>query len=202
MIQTGLSIGLLMGSFNPAHKGHKHIALCALNRLHLQQVWWVTSLQNPLKPPQPAYAERVQTISALGLTPRMKISHMERDFGTHYTIDCLKAAQKRWPQHRFVLLIGADNWAQLPKWRQWRAIIELMPIAIIARSQNGRAGTQTRLQRSRPAQQFAHRRLPQSQINSLKDRRPPAWCYLHTPLNRLSSHQLRSNSVSEHAHRA
>ena len=42
-------MGLLGGSFNPAHEGHRHISLVALSRLALDEVWWLVSPQNPLK---------------------------------------------------------------------------------------------------------------------------------------------------------
>ena len=130
---NGLSIGLLAGSFNPAHSGHLHVAQCGISRLGLDQIWWIVSPQNPLKSAQPAYEERVKTVERLNLPFSMRISHLERDFKTNYTIDMLKHAHQKWPQNRFVFLMGADNFQQLPKWQDWKGILKTVPIAIISR---------------------------------------------------------------------
>ena len=101
-----MTIGLFGGSFNPAHTGHLHVANCGLQRLNLDKVWWMVSPQNPLKPTQPPYKERVASVHKLGLPPRMHISHMEREFGTNFTIDTLRSAKKKWPRHHFVFFDG------------------------------------------------------------------------------------------------
>jgi len=128
--QTVLSIGLFGGSFNPAHAGHMHVAKCGLNQLGLDRIWWMVSPQNPLKSKQPPYAQRVQSVIALNLPYAMRVSHMERDFGTTYTVDMLKRARETWPQTRFVFLMGADNFAQLPRWKHWQQIMRTVPVAV------------------------------------------------------------------------
>ncbi|MDB2437976.1 nicotinate-nucleotide adenylyltransferase [Hellea sp.] len=188
MLYDGLSIGLFGGSFNPAHQGHLHVAQCGLRELALDRIWWMVSPQNPLKPQQPSYESRVETVQALGLTPRMEISHIERDFGTNYTIDMIRTAQRRFPRNRFVFLMGADNFAQLPKWKDWQDIADRVPIAVIARPGDG---LKPRL--SKTAQMLADYRLPEEQSHILQYLQPPLWTFLTPPLNSLSSSAIRKD---------
>lgn len=182
-----LSIGLFGGSFNPAHSGHLHVAQAGLRELQLDRIWWLASPQNPLKPKQPSYESRVQTIEALGLPPRMEISDAEIKMGSRYTIDLIKGLQTRYPRTRFVFLMGADNFSQLPKWKNWQEIIKRVPIAVIARPQSP---IKARL--GRAAQQYADARLPESQAHSLQYFESPCWTYLTLPLNSQSSSALRA----------
>jgi nicotinate-nucleotide adenylyltransferase len=127
--------GLLGGSFNPAHGGHRRITLLAMDALGLEEAWWLVSPGNPLKPvegmaPLPA---RVRSAQAQARRAPIRVTAMEREFGTRFTIDTLRALKRRYPRRRFVWLMGADNLAQLHRWRDWRAIAREMPIAVIAR---------------------------------------------------------------------
>ena len=194
MSYAGQSIGLFGGSFNPAHAGHLHVAECGLQRLQLDQIWWMVSPGNPLKSDQPPYAERVASVKALNLPPRMHINHMEQDFGTRYTVETLRRAKKRWPRTRFVFLMGADNLMQLPKWKGWREIMETVPIAVIARN-NTSPGAKTsdtiKARLSQVARQYSYARIPESQAHTLANYDAPAWTYLTPPLNGLSSTAIR-----------
>jgi len=190
-LYAGQSIGLLGGSFNPAHKGHMHVALCGLRQLQLDHIWWMTSPQNPLKKAQPAYEKRAASVTALGLPYRMRLTHIERKFNTHYTIDLIRTIQNRMPDTRFVFLMGADNFAQLPQWKDWQMIMKRLPIAVIARP--GMAGrTQIRPRLGRAARQFSQARMDENQASFLQYSSAPAWTYLTPPLNGLSSTKLRN----------
>jgi len=188
MLYDGVSIGLFGGSFNPAHQGHLHVAQCGLRELALDRIWWMVSPQNPLKPKQPPYESRVKTVEALDLRPRMEISHIERDFGTTYTIDMIQTAQIRFPRTQFVFLMGADNFAQLPKWKDWQDIAKRVPIAVIARPGDG---LKPRL--SKTARRLADYRLPEEQSHILQYLQPPLWTFLTPPLNTLSSSAIRKD---------
>lgn len=167
-----------------------HVAMCGLTRLQLDQIWWMVSPQNPLKPKQPPYQQRIDTVRALGLPPRMRISHMERDFGTSYTRDTLRRACQRWPHIQFVFLMGADNLRDFHLWRGWREIIETVPIAVIARPGQSVASTM-RARLGRTARLYAHARLPEPSAHLLANCAAPAWTYLTPPLNALSSTAIR-----------
>lgn len=168
-----------------------HVAECGLQRLGLDRIWWMVSPQNPLKPSQPPYQERVQSVLDLDLPSRMKVSHMERDFGTNHTIDMLKKAKKRWPRNHFVFLMGADNLQQLPQWKGWREIIATVPIAVIARPGQSPSDT-LKARLSQAARSYNYARIPESQAHTLVWHAAPAWTYLTPPLNSLSSSQIRA----------
>ncbi len=117
-------VGLLGGSFNPAHAGHRHISLEALKRLDLDEVWWLVAPQNPLKPARgmAPFKTRLGAAAKLADDRRIKVLDLEAQLGTHYTVDTLAALQRRFPRTRFVWLMGADNLAQIRHWRRWTEI--------------------------------------------------------------------------------
>ena len=128
-------VGLLGGSFNPAHGGHRQITLAALRALRLDEVWWLVSPGNPLKPRAGMAPLAVRFGSAMVQARRARIvpTAIERELGTRYTVDTLRKLKRRYPRCRFVWLMGSDNLAQLHRWRDWREIARAMPIAVIAR---------------------------------------------------------------------
>ncbi|WP_120718115.1 nicotinate-nucleotide adenylyltransferase [Tsuneonella amylolytica] len=127
--------GLLGGSFNPAHRGHRQISLAALRLLALDEVWWLVSPGNPLKSGKDMAPLAVRLASAREQARRAPIraTAIERDLGTRYTIDTLRALKRRYPRRRFVWIMGADNLAQFHRWKDWRAIARTVPIAVFAR---------------------------------------------------------------------
>jgi nicotinate-nucleotide adenylyltransferase len=127
--------GLLGGSFNPAHGGHRRITLFAMEALGLDEVWWLVSPGNPLKPQDDMGSLKARLRSAERMSRRAAIipSAIELDLGTRYTVDTLTKLTRRYPKRRFVWLMGADNLAQFHLWKDWRRIARTMPIAVIAR---------------------------------------------------------------------
>lgn len=133
-VANGLRIGLLGGSFNPAHEGHRYVAKTALQRLDLAYVWWLVSPQNPLKSdPAPLERRLAMARALVGRDPRMIVTDLEQTLGTRYTVDTLKALHRRFPEVRFVWLMGSDNLEQFHRWRRWAEIVALVPIAVIER---------------------------------------------------------------------
>ena len=127
--------GLLGGSFNPAHGGHRRISLFARAALGLDEVWWLVSPGNPLKPKagMASLAARVASARRQARRAPIRVTAIERDLGTRYTVDTLRALVRRYPGRRFVWLMGSDNLAQFSQWKAWRQIARTMPIAVIAR---------------------------------------------------------------------
>ena len=127
--------GLLGGSFNPAHGGHRRISRFTMAALGLDEVWWLVSPGNPLKAAaaMASLAARSASAQSQARHAPIRVTVIERDLGTRYTVDTLRALVRRWPKRRFIWLMGADNLAQLHRWRDWRRLARTMPIAVIAR---------------------------------------------------------------------
>lgn len=133
--RNGPRTGLLGGSFNPAHGGHRRITLFAMAALGLDEAWWLVSPGNPLKPNRgmAPLGARVRSARAAARRAPIRVSAIERHWPSRYTVDTLRALVRRWPKRRFVWLMGADNLAQFHRWKDWRGIAKIMPIAVIAR---------------------------------------------------------------------
>ena len=131
MIRTGL----LGGSFNPAHRGHRQISIHAARALELDEVWWLVSPGNPLKNSEgmAPLERRFRSAQAAARAAPVRVTGIERRLGTRYTVDTLRALRRRYPHRRFIWLMGADNLAQFHLWRDWRKIASLVPIAVVAR---------------------------------------------------------------------
>lgn len=130
-----MRIGLLGGSFNPAHGGHRRISLFVLRALDLDEVWWLVSPGNPLKPAHgmASLPARIASANQHARRAPIRVTALEHELGTRFTVDTLCKVRRRWPKHRFVWLMGADNLSQFHRWRDWRGIARAMPIAMIAR---------------------------------------------------------------------
>ena len=119
----GQRIGLLGGSFDPAHAGHAHITREALRRFGLDRIWWLVSPGNPLKAHGPApMAERLARARRVMPDPRVSITGLEAELGTRYTAQTLARLGALYPGVRFVWLMGADNLVQFDRWENWREI--------------------------------------------------------------------------------
>ena len=128
--------GLLGGSFNPAHRGHRAISLAAIDALALAEVWWLVSPGNPLKEDagdMAPLAARLASAQAMAGHAPIRATAIEAALGTRYTVDTLTKLVRRYPNRRFIWLMGADNLAQFHRWRDWRRIARLVPIAVFAR---------------------------------------------------------------------
>ncbi len=131
------TIGLLGGSFNPAHRGHLHITQYGLNKLKLDEVWWLVSPRNPLKTKESLalYDQRLQSAQAVAKPHRrIRVMDVERRFNTKYSYETIKLLKTRYPATRFVWLIGADNLAQFHRWRRWAKLLNDIPIVVFDRA--------------------------------------------------------------------
>lgn len=183
-----IRIGLLGGSFNPAHAGHLYVSLVALRRLGLDEVWWLVSPQNPLKPERgmAPIDERMRLARAAARDRRIRVTDIEARLGTRFSIDTVRALRRRHRGTRFVWLIGADNLAQMPRWRRWETLFRLVPIAVFARKPYSLWAL------SGPAaRRFARWRLPEGAACTLAGHRPPAWVFLHVRDHPASATAIR-----------
>lgn len=187
-----LKIGLLGGSFNPAHDGHRQISLAALRLLDLDQVWWLVSPQNPLKPQKgmAGFNERISAAKSVARHPRIRVSDFEARIGEQRTARTLAALKVTYPHHKFVWLMGADNMIQLPEWQQWERIMTLVPVAVF-----NRPGYTYKALNGKVATKYHHRRvlngIDGDHRRQLAEKPPPAWTFLPETTIELSSTQIR-----------
>ena len=188
----GMRIGLLGGSFNPAHDGHRHISLVALRRLRLHCVWWLVSPQNPLKDKNQYadYDERLTHAREIARHPRIVVSDFEHRHNTQFTFETISLIKARRPSAHFVWLMGADNLATFNQWENWRRIAQQIPIAAFARP-----GSQIKAPLSFAAQFLSAYRLEAEDAALLATRRPPAWTYITETLHPASSTALRDRGA-------
>lgn len=183
-----MKIGLLGGSFDPAHTGHVHITRQALRRFGLDQVWWMVSPGNPLKAEGPApMGRRMAAARAIMQHPKVRITDIEARLGTRYTADSLQALQTIYPGVRFVWLMGADNLAAFHHWQRWEWIVRNVPIGVTSRS-----GEYLRAANSVMARKYAQARVPVTAAQSLPLRAAPAWCLLGGATVEVSSSEIRA----------
>jgi len=186
--RAGQVIGLLGGSFDPAHEGHAHITREALKRFGLDAVWWLVSPGNPLKARGPAELDkRVARARQVMQHPRVRITDIERHLDTRYTAETLRGLRRLYPQVRFVWLMGADNMAQFHLWQDWRDIMESVPIGVLARP-----GQRISARMSRAAGLYAPYRIPGRFGHLLAHAEAPAWCFVNVPMNNASSTAIRA----------
>ncbi|MGB7317975.1 MAG: nicotinate-nucleotide adenylyltransferase [Planktotalea sp.] len=181
-------IGLLGGSFDPAHQGHVHITLEALKRFDLDEVWWLVSPGNPLKAHGPApMARRMERARDVMQHPRVHISDIEEELQTRYTAETLRGLRERFPFARFTWLMGADNLAQFHLWKDWEQIIQTVPVGVLARPGERIEG------RTAPAAQiYRHALLKGRQARLLANANAPAWAFINVPMRDISSSELRA----------
>lgn len=181
----GMVVGLLGGSFDPAHDGHVQLTREALRRIGLDRVWWLVSPGNPLKARTPApLAARMARARALMDDPRVTITDIEARLGTRATDDTLRRLTALYPGVTFVWIMGADNLVQFHRWARWRSILARVPVAVMARPG---AGLAARLSVTARAYRQAQVARPESLL-----RKPPAWCFINMPLNDASSTAIRA----------
>lgn len=185
----GQVIGLLGGSFDPAHAGHAHITREAIKRFGLDRVWWLVSPGNPLKARGPAPLDRrMARARAVMAHPRVDVTDLETILGTRYTAQTLARLRALYPQVRFVWLMGADNLAQFHLWQDWRGIMASVPIGVLARP-----GQRISARMSRAASIYAPSRIPGRMGHMLARAQAPAWCFVNVPMNDASSTAIRAS---------
>ena len=185
-----IRIGLLGGSFNPAHAGHRHIARLARRRLRLDQVWLLVSPGNPLKPAvgMAPFSQRIAGARRIADGRRTIATALEVAWGTRFTIDTLRKLRRRFPRAKFVWLMGADILTQLPRWLHWRALLRLVPVAVLPRP-----GYTSRALAGQAARWMRHARRPEHAA-SLLPGTAPGWVLLMAPQVAVSASAIRAGA--------
>jgi nicotinate-nucleotide adenylyltransferase len=176
LASPGQRIGLFGGSFNPAHYAHRAASLLAWKRLGLDRVWWLVSPGNPLKDTRdlPPLGQRLAQARQVADSPFIEVTDIEAKLGAQYTYDTVTRITACYPRVRFVLLVGADILGEFHRWKRWRELAAMIPIAVI-----DRPGWTAQSLASPAAQALAFARMPESDAIALASRRPPAWIFLH-----------------------
>jgi len=183
-----MRVGLLGGSFNPPHPGHRHIAEAALRRLGLDKVWLLVTPGNPIKAhgDLAALSARLQAAAHIVKHPRIAVTGFEAALPTAYTACTLAFLQQRFPGVHFVWIMGGDNLAGFHRWQEWQNIMWRMPLAVL-----DRPGFRYRAMAAPAAVVYQRARIEETQAPALAFMRPPAWTYLTIPLVDISSTELR-----------
>lgn len=186
---AGQRVGLLGGSFNPAHQGHLAISFVALKLLRLDRVVWLVSPHNPLKSAGALADYEARVMSAEGIIaghPHVFVSHFEAEMNLRYSVETVAMLRKQRPNTRFVFLIGADNLVSLPRWRKWVTLFESVPFAVFARP-----GFDLAAPASKAAQRFKNARLSLDDARLLAEMPPPAWVYVPFTHEEISATAIR-----------
>ncbi len=190
-VRPGQVVGLFGGSFDPPHQGHVHVTQEAMKAFGLNQVWWLVSPGNPLKKRGPApLAQRVDAARAVMQHPRVEVTDIEALTGTRATADTLAALRRLYPLVRFVWLMGADNLAQFHRWKDWRLIMDSIPVGVIARP-----GDRISARMSPAARLYAKYRIDGQARHLLGRADAPAWCFVNVPMVDVSSTDLRNRGI-------
>ena len=186
------TVGLLGGSFNPAHDGHRYISLQALKLLGLDEVWWLVSPLNPLKQAKDmaSYERRIASAEQIANHPQIKVSDIEREIDTRYTVDTIKKLQEIHQDVNFVWLMGADNLLEFHQWYHWRTIMHIIPIAVFARKNYA-----LRALHGKAARLYHLYRQPPENARKLAFLKPPAWVFLPIRKHPASATEIRKKGL-------
>lgn len=184
----GQTIGLLGGSFNPAHRAHRHIAEEALNCLSLDSVWLMVSPGNPLKSTagMAEFEDRLKSADNIAQNPHIFATDIEHILGTNRTYDTVLKLIESFPNSHFVWLMGADNMQQFEHWYAWEEIACTLPIAIFDRPEYSNAITDSRF-----AQKLKKNQVLPAEIYNAK---APAWTFVASKRDQISSSAIRETT--------
>lgn len=189
-------IGLLGGSFNPAHRGHRRLSLAAIEALALDELWWLVSPGNPLKDgvsDMAPFDARIASARAMAKDSPIRVSDHELRSGTRYTVDTVRSLTKRYPDHKFIWLLGSDTLPEFHKWRDWKDLAQILPIAVLPRAGYDRAAHAAR------AMGWLGRFVrPPGQATSWTEWKAPAIIFLRLPKDPTSATAIRATNPQWH----
>lgn len=135
--------------------------------------------------------QRLRAADAVATDRRIVVTDVEDRLGTRFTVDTVVALTSAFPEKRFVWMMGADNLVQFPRWRNWRQLFSLIPIAVFDRAPYS-AGALA----GQAANVFAPNRVANSRAQCLADQVPPAWSFFHTPLHPAAATDIRAKTIT------
>jgi nicotinate-nucleotide adenylyltransferase len=189
-------IGLLGGSFNPAHKAHRRISLAAMQALGLDEVWWLVSPGNPLKgaaKDMAPFEARLFSAQQQARRSPIRVSNFEQREGTRFTVDTVRLLKRRYPKQQFIWLLGSDTLPNFHKWRDWRGLSREVPIAVIPRP-----GYDSAAHAARAMGWFRRFVRPSSQAQNWTEWSAPAILLLRLPRDPTSATAIRAQLPNWH----
>jgi nicotinate-nucleotide adenylyltransferase len=129
-----IKIGILGGTFDPAHKGHLEISKQAKKRFGLKNIVWAITKKNPFKDESKSnLRSRIQFAKKIiGRNDYIKIKFYEEKIGSNKTIDLIKYLDKK-KQSEIYFIMGADNLINFHKWYKWKSIVKKCNILVFDR---------------------------------------------------------------------
>ncbi|MEM1379585.1 MAG: nicotinate-nucleotide adenylyltransferase [Pseudomonadota bacterium] len=192
----GTAIGVLGGSFNPPHEGHRALVVHAMRRLKLARFRVLVSPQNPLKDPE-NYAPMEERLAAtqelFSRLPTVSVEP-EADEAPTYAINTIRGLIRKERHKQFVYLMGADTFVGLHRWVRWREIMQTIPIAVVSRPANRLAPL-----KAVAARAYWKHRIPAENAPALVRAKAPAWCFIDGLNRPESSTAIREARELEHA---
>ena len=139
------SIGLLGGSFDPAHKGHIAITKIAIKKLKLSKVLWIVTKKNPFKE-NPYYSLSQRLKKAKKLTrgiKKIQVIHLDKRVNSSRSINIINYLVNRKKLKNIYFIIGADNLINFHKWKDWKRIVKLTKLIVFSRRGYDRKGSKS-----------------------------------------------------------
>ena len=179
-------VGILGGTFDPPHEGHLFISKFAKMKLDISEVWWIVSTTNPLKKNIVDYRKRLQKVKNFLANHHIKVLEIQDLSKNIYTIDLLEYLFKKFPQKKFIWLMGADNLFNFHLWKDWKKIFYNIPIAIF-----DRPSYSLNISKTKTIVHFKEDRINSKLSKDLKFMKPPKWLFVTGLTNPQSSTKIR-----------
>ena len=183
-------VGILGGTFDPPHEGHLFISKFAKIKLDINEVWWVVTTTNPLKKNRLNYEKRLKKVKKFLTNQNIKVLEIEDLSKNIYTIDVLEYLFKKFPQKKFIWLMGADTLVNFHLWKDWKKIFYNIPIAIFDRPPYSLS-----ISKAKAILYFKEDRINSKLSRNLKFMKPPKWLFLTGLTNLQSSTKIRQKKV-------
>ena len=183
-------VGILGGTFDPPHEGHLFISKFAKIKLDVSEVWWIVTTTNPFKKNKIDYIKRLKKVKKFLTNQHIKVLEIKDLSKNIYTVDLLEYLFKKFPQKKFVWLMGSDSLANFHLWREWKKIFYNIPIAIFDRPPYSLS-----ISNAKAILYFKEDRINSKLSKKLKFMKPPKWLFITGLTNLQSSTKIRQKKV-------
>ena len=183
-------VGILGGTFDPPHEGHLFISKFAKIKLDISEVWWVVTTTNPFKKYSENYEKRLKKVKKFLVDQHIRVLEMPDLSKNIYTVDLLEYLFKKFPQKKFIWLMGADTLVNFHLWRDWKKIFYNIPIAIF-----DRPSYSLNIAKAKATLYFKEERISSKLSKNLKLMSPPKWTFITGLTHLQSSTKIRQKKV-------